>query len=79
MNIHVGQKYNTGDSDTVNEYVPEDAFHGSLFAAFEQSNDFSKCFMSFEIRVSFQFLGEEIDIIYCRIDGGISAIIVVAV
>lgn len=60
------------------EYLPEDVFNGSIFAGFEQSNDFLKYLTSFEIWVFFQYLDEKTDVIHFIIDGGIIVIIVVA-
>lgn len=52
LNAEVGQKYTKRYSDKMKEnteYLPEDAFDGSIFASFEQSNDFLKCVTSFKI------------------------------
>lgn len=51
--MEVGKKqYSKRYYDKMKEktkYLPEDAFDGSIFARFEQCDDFLKCVMSFEI------------------------------
>lgn len=52
------------------EYLPEDAFDGSIFARFEQCDDFLKCVMSFEIWVFLQYLDGKKHKWHFIIDGG---------